>query len=1069
MFLRNAKEAVDDARRALSAAHTPGEIAEALLAQLSQLFESAVLRIVLRSDGETIDRSSAATSDSAARVGPRFEGEHAKLGSTVLNFPVFVSDPRRSRMEPELARYLERLSAHSYSAVALYGDGRLIGWIECWYSEEHHSWSREDSFLLQQLAQCAALSISGHLQSPVAFDASEPELRAEIDDLREQYERILEYGNLIVVRTNPDFELIDVRGDTMSVLGVSSETLLNDRTVWSRFLHSPDFRVLSRKVRGSNGKPTELNEEIRVINQETSQVRWLLLRGIPLFSAQDEFLGWEGFGLDITDRHSAQEELVEQGKRVEALYEVARALQVNLDPALVTLRGLRALLTATGSDCGFTCFYDSDQDVLELVSSEGLSPSYVEEVSKLLNGPTLVRLAVDQKEGLLINNIQQDSRAAVDIARREGLRSTIIMPLMMKEEVQGALVLFCRKANRYSDADFDLVSAAASQICLAVRQAESYLSEKRQVSALGVMYRLSHELSKHTTPREIAEHAFPIIQSELSCKRMWLGVLNEQGTLLLGQAGTGPGVRRHLIDVQIELDEQNDLLDQALKKKQPVVVRPTQHAECARLSRFAGRLNLDLFVIVPLIALGQTVGVLIVEPTLPSAFMVQRKLSLLASMASEIATIILARRFEAKMADAEKMRMAGLLASGVAHNFNNMLQAVMGQASLIEMQLQKDSPLVGSARLIVEAASKGASLIKQLLSFAMPAAESRSLVSINHMIGESNELYRSVLGSSIALEVRLDEDAPQVRADYGKLQQVITNLLMNAKEAIAERTDGVVRISSQRVRVASGDVSPDLAPGDYLRIDISDNGAGMDAERQSRCFEPFFTTKNVDSRTGLGFTGSGLGLSSAYSIVKGHDGSITVSSTVGEGSVFSIYLPVSDSNEKEPSANARLERTVGEVQHALLVGESAQKNFTLISSIESLGVRVIPVADPAAVAGMLQKDGKTVQFVVVEDRENTEAIARLIEDARKIQPELRVLVLSSRAQETAALLGALQEVVIVSEPVSLWSIQAALKRLVFGRQAVTGLPRSIEIETTSGPGPNPRPSRPSGFRDRETL
>lgn len=1036
-------EAIDDLRRALSSARSPETLVDVLAEHLMTAFRPQAVRVALQSGGELLEALRGEIFESVTPQ-PRFDGGQVKLAGAVLPFPIFVSDPRRSRLEPEVLHYLGELGSRSYAAVALYQGGMLCGWLEVLFRDEYWQWSRDDAGLLQQMADFGRLAFGKQGPEQGAPPPEVPALHQELDDLKAQYERILQYGNLIIVRTNPDLEVIEVHGDTFGIFGVSPDEMLHDRSIWQRLLHVPDMRDLARTVRRSMNPPAELNEEIRFVNQQTREVRWLMLRGLPLFGPDEEFCGWEGFGLDITERHRASEELIEQSKRVEALYEVARALQVNLDPALVTLRGLRALITATNSDSGFACFYDREQSALELVSSEGLSADYIENLSKILNGPTLVRYAVEHQEGLLINDIQKDTRAAVDIAKKEGLRSTIVMPLLMKDEVHGALVLFCRKANRYNDADFDLVSAGASQVCLAVRQAESYLAEKRQVNALAALYRLSHELSKQMSPREVAEHAFPIIQGEFACKRMWLGVLNEQGSHVLGQAGMGPGVRRHLIDMQIELDEPHEFLDEAIQKKQAVVVRAGQQMECSRLTRVLQKLNLGMFVIVPLVSLGQVVGVLIVEPALPSTFMIQRKLALLSSMASEIATVILARRFEARMADAEKMRMAGLLASGVAHNFNNMLQAVMGQASLIEMQVGKDSPLSSSARMIIEAASKGAALIKQLLSFSMPGAETKRAFSANKMIDESTELYRSILGSSIVLDVRLEEDVPEILADYGKLQQVLTNLLVNAKEAIGERENGQVRITTRRVRLSSGEVDPELAPGSYLRIDVSDNGAGMDAERQSRCFEPFYTTKNVDARTGLGFNGSGLGLSSAYSIIKGHEGSITVSSTPGEGSLFSLYLPAAVEKEDKTAVGTLKEERPGAPAAIAVVGAELQQNFALLSTIESLGMRMAPLAENEDIVAALQRLGSAFRLVLLEDSPARDSRA-VIEAAREVRGELKFLLVSAQPQETAAKLSSIADVAILEKPVRVWAVQAAMKRLLLGRSNGV-LARQVEVE-----------------------
>lgn len=1071
MAFRNSIEAIDDLRRALSSTQSPAEVMELLADEVRDAFRCEHVRVALYNSGKYTQCLRGDIQPELNGGGPRYEAGQVKIAQTVMPFPVFVSDPRRTRLEHEIVRYLDALSARSYAAVAMYHGGSLRGWIECWSSSEYRHWTRDDSGFMQQIAEFGGLALDRQLSDKELLEPEAPALRAELSELRAQYQRIVDYGNLLIVRTNAQLELVAIQGNTLDVLGVTSEALLNDSGVWSKFLHSPDFRELGRKVRRMKNHPADLNEEIRVVNQRTSEVRWLVVRALPLVAEDGAFLGWEGFGLDVTERHRAREELLEQGRRIEALYEVARALQVNLDPAVVTLKGLRALITATGSDCGFACFYDQEQQTLELVSAEGLSPSYVEEVSKILNGPTLVRYAVENKEGLLINNIQKDTRAAVDIARKEGLRSTIVMPLMLKDEVQGVLVLFCRKANRYGDADFDLVSAAASQVCLAIRQAESYLAEKRQVSALAALYRLSHELAKHTSPREVAEHAFPIIQAELACKRMWLGVLNEQGSHLLGQAGVGPGIRRHLIDVQIELDERHDFLDEAIKKKQAVVVRAGQALECSKLTRIVQRLNLGMFVIVPLVSLGQTVGILIVEPSLSSAFMIQRKLSLLTSMASELATVILARRFEAKLADAEKMRMAGLLASGVAHNFNNMLQAVMGQASLIEMQLGKDSPLTASAKMIIEAASKGASLIKQLLSFSMPGTSSKTTFAAAKMLNDSADLYRSILGSTIPLELRVEPEVPEIFADYSKIQQVITNLLMNAKEAIGGRENGAVRVTARKVRLASGEVDPELAPGSYLRIDVEDNGAGMDAERQSRCFEPFFTTKDVDVRTGLGFNGSGLGLSSAYSIIKSHEGSITVSSTLGEGSVFSIYVPVASPEAQKRAESPALSKSARQSNAgagALIDSRELQNNVALLSTLDSYGTRVVPVDELSSLTDVVEDHAASIKLIATDDRNGGAALREKISAVRAISSDVKFLVVTSRPEDMAAELSDISGTAIVAKPISIWAVQAALKRLLLGKQieSLAGQVR-VEAEDENAAPPGTAPSRAAITKEQE--
>ena len=814
----------------------------------------------------------------------------------VIDAPLYIHDAERARVSPGFRKSLDRSEVLSYAVVELSRENLVSGWIELRFTNRYVSWSREERFLAEQISDY----LSFYLQKLLAAeDLGEGEninreaaqFRRELDLARDQLERLTHYGRMLVIKTDPQFTITETYGDSESLLGISHKELCAGKDVWREFVYPDDLRKLARLMKRLELKPGPLNAEIRVVHKKTRVRNWLLLKAVPTYDSAGVLLGWEGFGIDISEKKSVEAKSIRQNQRIEALYEVSRALQVNLDPAIVTLKGLRALVRATKSDCGFGCFYEHGSGKLEVVASEGLSVDYLKAASEVVEGKSLVRHVVESKKGLLISNIQKDSRAATDIALKENLKSTIVMPLMSEDHVLGALVLFCRKPDRYSDDDFELVEAAASQIGLASRQAESYTNERRQADSVAVLYRLSHELSKLLTPKEVAEHAFPIIQKELACKRMWLGVMNEQGSHIIGQGGYGPGIREPIKDIQIELDLQHDFLDEAIKTKQAVLVREGVKMECSGLNRVINKLKVGDFIIVPLVSLGQVVGVFIVEPSISSRFFIQRKLPLLRSMANEIAAVILARRFEAKIADADKMRMAALLASGVAHNFNNLLQAVMGQASLIEMQLPEDSPLIGSAQTIIDAAGKGASLIKQLLSFSMQEGIDRRPVSAKQLVEDSRELYQSLLGTSVMFEIEIDESTGDVLADYSQAQQMVTNLLVNAKEAIGDNLDGMVKVTVGHTRLRSGEVDPELAPGKYIRIDIEDNGVGMDPERQARCFEPFFTTKDVDKNTGIGLSGSGLGLSSAYSIAKQHSGVITVTSNPGEGSVFSIFLP----------------------------------------------------------------------------------------------------------------------------------------------------------------------------------
>ncbi|MEZ4755107.1 MAG: GAF domain-containing protein [Bdellovibrionota bacterium] len=687
---------------------------------------------------------------------------------------------------------------------------------------------------------------------------------------------------------------------------------------------------------------------------------------------------------------------------------------------------------------------------LELVAAEGLSQEYIDGVVEVIEGgKSLVRYAIENKQGLLLDNIQEDQRAANLLAAKEGLESTIVIPLIFESQVLGAIVTFCKDRSSYTEDDFDLVGAACSQIALALKQAETYQAEREDAEFYGTLYRLSHELAK--APEDIASHAFPIIQEEISCKRMWLGIINEQGTHLAGKGGFGPGIRKGVIDLQVELDLRHDFLDEALSTKRSIIVEPGQEMECSGLTRLIKRLELGSLVIVPLVSIGQVVGVFVVEPSISSRVFIERKVGLLTNMASEMASVILARRFEAKMAEADKMRMAGLLASGVAHNFNNMLQAVMGQASLIEMQIPEDSPLSESARTIIDSASKGASLIKQLLSFSTENSSERELIHMDKMILDSKEFYRSIIGPDILLQMQIADNILPISADYSGVQHALTNLVVNAKEAVVSGNGSYIRVNATLVRIRSGEVDPELSPGQYIRVDVEDDGIGLNEEQLRRCFEPFYTTKNVDSSTGIGFEGSGLGLSSAYSIARQHDGIIKVRSVAEEGTVFSLYLPVANVITRE-IIDGETEKAV----ECIVFNLGEESIHTVKHTLSSLGLKVYTIKKRQEALRRISENSDRIKLLVMDiDRAGSDPMT-LIQGITRSYPKLKILAASVDDKRWTALFKSLANVEIVDKPIGVWAIHSAIKELT----APEALDRQIEVvnlETENGSESNQQP------------
>ncbi len=243
-------------------------------------------------------------------------------------------------------------------------------------------------------------------------------------------------------------------------------------------------------------------------------------------------------------------------------------------------------------------------------------------------------------------------------------------------------------------------------------------------------------------------------------------------------------------------------------------------------------------------------------------------------------------RLAEELRHAQKMEAVGRLASTVAHDFNNILTAIIGYAQLLEAALPEGSPERRNAEEIRRAAQRASGLTRQLLAFVRKRPARLTVCSLNKIIKENTGLLKQLVGDRIELELDLALDLKPLRADPDQLLQVLINLASNARDAMPEGGRLRIATANKELRQARAAL-PGLAPGSYVVLTVSDTGCGMNRETVARIFEPFFTTKKEGS-------GTGLGLSIVYSIVRQHGGRVLVHSKAGKGTSFQIYLPATD-------------------------------------------------------------------------------------------------------------------------------------------------------------------------------
>ncbi len=294
------------------------------------------------------------------------------------------------------------------------------------------------------------------------------------------------------------------------------------------------------------------------------------------------------------------------------------------------------------------------------------------------------------------------------------------------------------------------------------------------------------------------------------------------------------------------------------------------------------------------------------------------------------------KRVEEQLRRAERMQAAGRLAGGVAHEVNNMMTGVIGFSEFLMRSLDAADPRRGEVEEIIRAGTRAADVTRQLLAFTRQQFLRPEMLPVNAVVQGLEKMLRRVLGEDHALELALSPEAGEIRADRGQLEQVLVNLMLNARDAFTG--PGRVTVSS-RPAVLDESYLPqhggvEIPMGEYVQLAVSDTGCGMERDVQARIFEPFFTTKPVGQ-------GTGLGLSTVYGIVKQSDGFVWVYSEPGLGSTFKIYLPRVGAGRTIAANGTHPDATRGGSETILIVEDEEMVRSLASRALRELGYRVV--------------------------------------------------------------------------------------------------------------------------------
>jgi len=388
-----------------------------------------------------------------------------------------------------------------------------------------------------------------------------------------------------------------------------------------------------------------------------------------------------------------------------------------------------------------------------------------------------------------------------------------------------------------------------------------------------------------------------------------------------------------------------------------------------------------------------------------------------------------AKNLEQQLQQAQKMEAVGRLAGGVAHDFNNILGVIMGYSNLSREKLAREHPATKDLAQIEQAAARGASLTRQLLTFNRQQVVFPRPLDLNALISNISDMLARVIGEDITLSFRSRGRLDSIHCDAGQLEQILLNLAVNARDAMPHGGQLTIQTKMTEFNENDGPHHGPSEPGRYVMLSLSDTGCGMDESTKEHLFEPFFTTKGPGK-------GTGLGLSTVYGIVKQNRGFIWVYSEVGHGTTFKIYFPsVPEKAEPIRTKEDRRKVPLGTETILLVEDEQALKSLTK-EMLQSGGYRVFDADDPESALGILAEKKEHIDLLITDVIMPGMSGAELSRRGREAVPALKVIFMSGYAGDVLdRQIAPIPDLVLLEKPFSRLSLLRRVHNVIHQTKA----------------------------------
>jgi len=682
-----------------------------------------------------------------------------------------------------------------------------------------------------------------------------------------------------------------------------------------------------------------LNEERQLVKRDGRIIETLLC-ALPEKNSDGQVCGTRAIYMDITQRKQAETALT-------AVNIISQTVNqsLNLDQILNdTLNKVMELLKPHSTHIRL---FDKQTQELVLAAQKGLRPEDLEKLEKRLKlEEAISRHAIKSQKAVVIEDILTDPRTAgtQSFCEKIGCRTLVTIPLYGKDKMLGHMTIRSREPSAFTADEIQLFTSIGHQVGTAIENANLFARDKQHTEALSVLNIISQTVSQTLDLDIILNSAIEKVIELLKVDCGFLRLISENKQELVLAAHKGFTVEQiSKLPLSRKYGDGGSWKALLADRVEHITFNPNDSFQ-QKTNSFGLRIGAHNAILFPLKSKNNMLGTMSIYSLAPRVF-TKQETELTAIIGNQVGIAIENAKLykekeitikelgetQKKLQQAQKMQAIGTLAGGIAHDFNNILSAIIGYTELALMK-SKGNLIEKDLQEVLIASGRATDLVKQILTFSRRGGmEENKPIQVNLIVKEALKLLRSSLPTTIEIHENIQSDSLML-ADPTQIHQVLMNLCTNAAHAMREK-GGTLEVGLADVSLDLEFTSkhPEIEPGLFIRLTISDTGHGMPSDVENQIFDPFFTTKANGE-------GTGMGLAVVYGIVKSHGGAITVDSEPEKGATFHVFLPIIERTvveERRPEGSI----SIG-TEHILLVDDELPLVSIGKNILESLGYQV---------------------------------------------------------------------------------------------------------------------------------